>query len=311
MADVLSRREAPGRRLPPGVRLRIGHEAATAWIFLTPTLILMALFTVIPAVIALTLSFTDIGLRDLRDPFSVDFAGLDSFAAVLANTDFQRALLNTLLFVLVGVPLTIVIGLVLAVALNTGIRRLRPVYRTAIYVPVVANIVAASVIWKYALGYQGPINEALTHIGIPAPNWLGDPQWAVTAVIMLTLWRNIGTAMVLFLAGLQAVPEDVMEAAALDGAGSWGRFWHVTLPLLRPTTLMVSVLITVMYMNIFEEPYLLTGGGPLGSTRSLSLWIYEQFGYGKIAASMAGSFVLLALVALVSITQFRLLRPKH
>lgn len=313
MTDTLSRGKAASRRLPPAAGRRRGfaREAGAAWLFLTPTLIVMALFTVVPTVIALTFSFTDIGLRDLRDPLAVDFAGLDTFVAVLGNADFQRAALNTLVFVAVGVPVTIALGLLLATALNNGIRRLRPVYRTAVYVPVVANIVAAAVIWKYALGYNGPINEALTSIGIPAPNWLGDPGWAVTAVIMLTVWRNVGTAMVLFLAGLQAIPADVMEAASLDGAGRGSRFWHVVLPLLRPTTLLVSVLITVMYMNIFEEPYLLTDGGPLGSTRSLSLWIYEQFGFGNVAASMAGSFVLLVLVAIVSVVQFRLLRPKH
>lgn len=212
---------------------------------------------------------------------------------------------------MIGVPLTIGIGLALAILLGSGIRRLRPVFRAAIYLPVIANIVAASVIWKYALTYEGPVNEALAAIGIAGPNWLGDPAWGVTSVILLTVWRNVGTAMVLFLAGLQAVPEEVYEAAAIDGAGPWRRIVHMTLPLLRPTTLLVTVLITVMYMNIFEEPYLLTGGGPLDSTRSISLWVYQQFGYGNIAASMAGSFVLILLVAVVSVVQFRMLRPKH
>ncbi|MFZ8756329.1 carbohydrate ABC transporter permease [Microbacterium sp. HMH0099] len=292
-------------------RLGAAKESLTAWAFLTPTLVVVALFTVIPVIAALAFSFTDVGLRDLRDPLGVDVVGFDNFAAVLAAPDFQRSVLNTALFVVIGVPATMACGLALAILLNTGIRRLRPVFRAAIYLPVIANIVAASIIWKYALSLDGPINEALSSIGLAGPNWLGDPAWGVTSVMLLTVWRNVGTAMVLFLAGLQAIPEEVYEAAAIDGAGAWRRIVHMTLPLLRPTTLLVSVLITVMYMNIFEEPYLLTGGGPLGSTRSISLWVYQQFGFGNIAASMAGSFVLILLVAVVSVVQFRILRPKH
>jgi multiple sugar transport system permease protein len=305
---------APERspRTPRPSRRRAGvREAATAWTFLVPTLVVVFLFTVIPVIAALAFSFTDVGLRDMRDPLGVNVVGVENFVAVLSDSDFRRSVLNTALFVVVGVPVTMVFGLAVALLLNTGIRRLRPVFRAAIYLPVIANIVAASIIWKYALSYEGPINEALAAIGITGPNWLGDPAWGVTSVLLLTVWRNVGTAMVLFLAGLQAIPEEVYEAAAIDGAGPLRRILHMTLPLLRPTTLLVSVLITVMYMNIFEEPYLLTGGGPLGSTRSISLWVYQQFGFGNIAASMAGSFVLLVLVAVVSIVQFRMLRPKH
>lgn len=321
MTSVLTRGEVPARRLStarpdaprPAVKRRhlSRHEGRTAWLFLLPTIVVIVLFTVIPAIAAFAFSFTDLGLADMRDPFSVEFVGFDTFASVLSNADFQRSILNTAIFVVIGVPATIVMGFTIAVLLNSGIRRLRPVYRAAVYIPVIANIVAASIIWKYALSYNGPVNEALAGLGIEGPNWLGDPAWGVTSVILLTVWRNVGTAMVLFLAGLQAVPEEVYEAASLDGAGPISRTWHMTLPLLRPTTLLVSVLVTVMYMNIFEEPYLLTGGGPLGATRSMSLWVYEQFGFGNVSASMAASFILLLMVAVVSVVQFRMLRPKH
>ncbi|MDR6198910.1 multiple sugar transport system permease protein [Microbacterium sp. SORGH_AS428] len=316
-SSTLTRGETRASRVPAGGARPSGRRGArprqglVAWIFLLPTLIVVGLFTVVPGLFALAFSFTDIGLRDIRDPLQVEVVGTENFTALLTNPDFLRSIGNTVLFVVIGVPLTIGIGLALAILLGSGIRRLRPVFRAAIYLPVIANIVAASVIWKYALTYEGPVNEALAAIGIAGPNWLGDPAWGVTSVILLTVWRNVGTAMVLFLAGLQAVPEEVYEAAAIDGAGPWRRIVHMTLPLLRPTTLLVTVLITVMYMNIFEEPYLLTGGGPLDSTRSISLWVYQQFGYGNIAASMAGSFVLILLVAAVSVVQFRMLRPKH
>ncbi|WP_159499912.1 carbohydrate ABC transporter permease [Microbacterium sp. 18062] len=315
MTFAITRGKASTGRPPTGSPPRPGsgrrHQTATAWLFLVPTLVIVGLFTVIPTFAAFLFSFTDLGLSDMRDPLAVEVVGFETFARVLGNSDFQRAALNTVIFVAIGVPVTIGVGLVIALVLNAGVRRLRPAFRAIIYIPVIANIVAVSVIWKYALSYGGPIDEALAAIGIEGPNWLGDPAWAVTSVLLLTVWRNVGTAMVLFLAGLQTVPEEIYEAAALDGAGPFQRIFHMTLPLLRPTTLLVSVLITVMYMNIFEEPYLLTGGGPLGSTRSLSLWVYQQFGFGNVAASMAGSFVLIVLVLTVSVIQFRMLRPKH
>ena len=154
------------------------------------------------------------------------------------------------------------------------------------------------------------MNNALANLGFAGPNWLDDTNTAMPIVILLGIWRNFGTAMLLFLAGLQAVPEDVQEAAALDGAGWWSRLWHITLPLLLPTILLISVLLTVFYLQVFDEPYLLTDGGPLGSTESVALYTYKQFGFGNYGISSAASVVTLVLVAVVSVVQFRLLRPR-
>ncbi|QTV79937.1 carbohydrate ABC transporter permease [Microbacterium sp. NIBRBAC000506063] len=261
--------------------------------------------------LALSTSLTDMTARDLRDPFNVNFTGLDGFIAVLGNASFQSAFGNTIMFVVLCVPLSMALGMALALMLNNGIRRLRTFFRAAAYVPVITNIVAAAVIWQYAFSITGPVNSALGELGVPGLNWLGEPGSAITTVVMMGVWRTAGTCMILFLAGLQAVPEEVYEAAATDGAGPFRRFWSITLPLLRPTTLLVTVLMTVSFLNIFEEPYLLTKGGPLGSTKSIALWVYEQFGFGNISASMAGSVLLLILVAVVAIVQFRMLRPKH
>lgn len=286
-------------------------ETTTAWLFLTPFLALFLVFTAIPAVLAVAASLTDISARDIRDPFAVDFTGLDGFAAVIGNPGFQSAFFNTVLFVVLCVPISMAMGLALALMLNNGIRRLRNFFRAAAYVPVITNIVAAAVIWQYAFSITGPVNTTLIDLGLPAPNWLGDPGWAVTTVVMMGVWRTTGTCMVLFLAGLQAIPEEIYEAASTDGAGPWRRLWSITLPLLRPTTLLVTVLQTVSFLNIFEEPYLLTKGGPLGSTKSIAVWVYEQFGFGNVSASMVGSVLLLLLVGIVAIVQFRILRPKH
>lgn len=287
------------------------HANRIGWLFVSPLVLILATFTALPAAIALILGFTDIGPSDLRDPLGVNLVGFQTFGDVLTDPTFLRAAFNTLLFVGISVPSTIVIAFLLALVLNEGIRRLRSFFRAAIYLPVITNIVAAAVIWQYAFTIGGPVNGALASIGIDGPNWLGDPFWAVPTVASLGVWRNIGTAMIFFLAGLQGISTEINEAASLDGAGFWGRTLRITIPLLRPTTLLVAILTTVSFLNIFDEPYLVTRGGPLGSTQSLALWVYEKFGFGDIAASMAGSFLLLALVGVIAVIQFRLLRPKH
>jgi len=283
-------------------------QATTAWVFVTPFLLIFFVFTAIPALVALVYSFTDIGVADIRRPFSVDFTFLETFRKVLTNAGFLKSVGTTALFVVVGVPLTMAIGLALAVALNSGIKKLRGTFRAAFYLPVITNVVAAAVIWQYAFTLKGPINTALQSIGLAGPNWLGDPNMGFWTVLMLTVWRNVGTCMVLFLAGLQGIPPDVYEAAAIDGATPRRSFFSITLPLLRPATLLVTVLMTVSYMNIFDEPYLVTGGGPLSSTKSVALWVYEQFGHGNIASAMAGSYVMLVIVVVLGIIQLRMLR---
>lgn len=292
-------------RRPKGMR-----RTAVAWLFLTPFAAIFLLYTAIPTLAALGFSVTDLKGIDLRNPLAVEVVGFDNYARLLADSRFIRAIGNTALFVLVGVPLTMVLGFSLALVLNAGIRRLRGVFRTIFYAPVVTNVVAIALIWQYAFNANGTVNEALAGLGFAGPNWLGDPGLAMPVVILLGIWRNFGTAMVLFLAGLQAVPEDVHEAAALDGAGWWRRLLDVTLPLLMPTILLVSVLLTVFFLQVFDEPYLLTDGGPLGSTESVALYTYHQFGFGEFGVSSAASFVMLALVAVVSIVQFRLLRSR-
>jgi multiple sugar transport system permease protein len=267
-------------------------------------------YTAIPTVAALAFSLTDLRGADLRHPFAVDFTGPENYLRLFQDQSFLRDILNTAVFVAVGVPLTMGTGLALALALNSGIRRLRGVFRTVFFAPVVTNIVAVALIWQYAFNASGTVNKVLGAVGFAGPNWLDDPNLTMPVVILLGVWRNFGTAMVLFLAGLQAIPQDVYEAASLDGAGRWRQLRHITLPLLRPTTLMVSVLLTVFYLQVFDEPYLLTNGGPLGSTESVALYTYHQFGVGEFGVSSAASFVTLLLVMLVSAVQFRLLRPR-
>jgi len=277
---------------------------------MAPFGVVFLLFTALPIVVSLATSLTDMRSTDLRNPFGVDVVGLQNYLTILGNAGFLRAVLNTLVFVVVGVPVTMAIGFLLALALDSGIRRFRTVFRGLFYAPVVTNIVSVALIWQYAFNQNGTVNKVLAALGFAGPNWLGDVQLAMPVVILLGVWRNFGTAMLLFLAGLQAIPEDVQEAAAIDGAGPFRRLWSITLPLLMPTTLLVSVLLSVFYLQVFDEPYLLTNGGPLGSTESIALYTYDQFGFGNFGISSAASYLLLILVAVFSIVQFRVLRPR-
>ncbi|WP_316783296.1 carbohydrate ABC transporter permease [Streptomyces sasae] len=286
------------------------RRTAVAWLFLAPFTLVFLLYTAVPTVAALGFSLTDLRGSDLRHPLAVDFTGLENYVRLFQDDSFVKDIGNTAVFVAVGVPLTMAVGFALALALNSGIRRLRGTFRTVFFAPVVTNVVAVALIWRYAFNENGTVNSVLSAVGLAGPNWLDDTHLAMPVVIALGVWRNFGTAMVLFLAGLQAIPGDVYEAAALDGAGRWRQLRHITLPMLMPTTLMVSVLLTVFYLQVFDEPYLLTDGGPLGSTESVALYTYHQFGSGQLGMSSAASFVMLVLVALVSVVQFRLLRPR-
>lgn len=310
-SKIVDRELAPKGQLSVIVKRanRVGVPTWVPWAFVTPFLALFTIFVAVPALIALVASFTDIGIRDLRNLFGANFVGLDTFAKVLGSAEFQRSVANTALFVILTVPITMAIGFALAIVLDSKLK-LRGFFRAAFYLPVVTNIVAAAMIWRYAFANSGLVNSMLESVGIGAQDWLSDSALAVPVVASLGVWRNIGISMILFLAGLQAIPADLREAAAIDGAGYWRTLFSITIPLIRPTTLLVSVLLLIFFISIFEEPLLLTRGGPLGSTKTISYWVYDQFGYGNFSSALAGSFILLVIVAVISVIQFRVLRPK-
>ena len=287
------------------------REARAAWILAIPFCLLFLAFTAWPVIQSFFMSFTDTKARDLRNPFAVQFIGLDNYTRALSDPIFRRAALNTAYFVVVCMPLTILLALAAAVALDKGIQRFRSVFRLGFYTPVITSIVAVAVVWRFLLQDPGGlINTVLGWFGIDGPNWLGDPKWAMPAIIMMTAWRTFGTAMIIFLAGLQAVPPELHEAAAIDGAGVWRRFRHVTLPLLRPTILFVMVTTSIGYLQIFEEPFVMTKGGPLNATMTVSYYTYNQFGYGNYGFAAAMSYLIFVVIAIVTAIQFRLLRER-
>jgi multiple sugar transport system permease protein len=284
------------------------REAPAAWVLALPFCLLFLGLTLWPVIQSLFMSFTDTSRRDLRRPFSVNVVGFDNYAAALRDPTFLHAARNTAYFVVAGVPLTLIAGLAAALALDKGITRLRSFFRLGFYTPVVTSIVAIAVVWRFVLQPDGLLNTVLGWVGITGPNWLQSSTWSMPALIMMAIWRNFGTAMIIFLAGLQSVPTSLQEAASIDGANAWQRFRSITLPLLRPTVLFVSVTTGIGYLQFFEEPFVMTQGGPLDSTISVSMYTYQQFGYGKYGLASAMSYLLFVVIAIVTALQFRLLR---
>ena len=257
------------------------------------------------------MSFTDIKATDVQTPFNVNFVGFDNYIALFSDPRYWNSMKVTALFVLVGLPLTVIVALALAVALNKGLRKVNAFFRALFYAPVIASTVAVAVSWRYILQKDGLLNIGLSMIGIQGPDWLHDTNFALPALIVMTTWRNVGTLMIIFLAGLQSIPEDVLEAASVDGASEWRKFFSITLPLLRPTLLLGTVLQSVLYLQFFDEPFVMTQGGPLDSTMSASFYIYQKFGFGQYSMSSAASYVLFFVIALVSVFQFKLLQDKE
>ena len=287
------------------------RETLTAWSFALPFLLLFLVFMAGPILIAMVTSFTDLRVTDIRNPFAIEFIGLDNYLAVLGDPRFQKAAANTAVFVFVGVPLTMALGLAAAVGLNQGIVKFRTFFRVGFYLPVVTSIVAIAVVWRLLLGTEvGLINSTLSIFGIDGPGWISDERYALWSMIAMAAWRGLGFLMVIFLAGLQTIPRDLYEAAEVDGASAWQRFKGITIPLLRPTLLFGAVMTGIGYVQFFEEAYVMTEGGPLNSTLSMVLYAYRQFGFGNYGYTAATAFVLFVAVATLTIVQFRLFRDE-
>jgi multiple sugar transport system permease protein len=244
----------------------------------------------------------------VRNPLAVEAVGLANYADLFSDETFRQAAFNTAYFVVVGVPLTMGVALAVAVGLNSGITRFKAFFRVGYYLPVVTSIVAVAVVWRFLLEPDsGLVNTVLGYVGIDGPSWLNSTTWAMPSLIVMAAWRNMGYLVVIFLAGLQLVPKELHEAAAIDGAGAWNRFRHITLPMLRPTLLFGAVVTMIGYLQFFEEPFVMTQGGPLDKTLSLAYYTYNQFGFGNYSYAAAMAYVLFVVIALVTAVQFRVL----
>jgi len=286
------------------------RRAAAGWCFVAPALIVIGVFFVLPVVAALLLSFTDFDLYALADLRNLRVVGLRNYVRLLETPLFWQALGNTLYFVVVGVPLSIGASLATALLVNSPLARLKAVFRTALFMPVVTTLVAVAVIWRYLLSTRyGMINYALGRFGIGPIDWLGDPHWAMPAIILFAVWKSFGYNMVILLAGLQSIPADLYEAARVDGASASQRFRHVTLPMLAPILAMVAILTIAGYFQLFGEPYVMTQGGPLQSTVSVLYFMYEEgFKWWNLGSASAVAFLLFLFIFAVTALQVRVAR---
>lgn len=276
--------------------------------FLAPALIAIGVFFFIPVIAAFILSFTDFDIYSLGNMQYARFVGLRNYLRLMEDPLFWKALKNTLYFLLIGGPLSIAVSLAAALLLNSKLVRFKTFFRLAYFAPVVTTLVAISVVWRFVYHPRfGLLNYALSWFGIGATDWLGDPNWAMPAIILMAVWKNFGYNMIIFIAGLQNIPQELYEAASIDGASPWQQFRSITIPMLAPTTLFISVITMIGYFQLFAEPYVMTQGGPLNSTLSIVYYMYQQgFRWWSMGYSAALAFVLFAFILVGSLIQSRI-----
>jgi multiple sugar transport system permease protein len=282
------------------------------WLFAAPAVMAIAVFFVVPVAAALLMSATDFDIYGLADLRNVRFIGLGNYLQLLKTPLFWRALQNTLFFVVVGVPLSISASLGAALLLHSRLARFRGFFRTALFAPVVTTLAAVAVVWIFLLHSRyGLLNYGLSWLGLRPVDWLGDPRWAMPAIVLLSVWKNFGYNMIILLAGLQAIPRELYEAAQLDGAGTGAAFRHVTLPSLAPMLLMVSILTMAGHFQIFAEPYVMTQGGPAQRTVTVLYLMYEDgFKWWSLGSASSVAFVLFLFMLGFSLVQTRLTRSE-
>jgi len=276
-----------------------------AWGFVAPALIAIAVFFAVPVIAALLLSLTDFDIYALADLKNLRFVGLQNYERLLTNPLFWGAMKNTLWFSVLGVPLAIAASLFAAVILNARTVKWRPIWRVVFFAPYVTTLVATAVLWNYMLHTKyGVINWILTSVGLPAVDWLGSPATSVPAILMFVVWKIFGYNMLIFLAVLQTVPDDLYEAARIDGAGPWKSFRHVTLPAIAPTLLLVSIISVAGFFQLFAEPYVMTQGGPAQSTVTVLYFMYEEgFKWWNLGSASAVALILFLCIFAVTMVQ--------
>ena len=288
------------------------NERRAAIFFLAPGLAVVLLFFLVPAAASLLLSLTDFDIYALADFHNIRLVALRNYTDLLGNSLFWKALLNTLYYTTVGGPLTVTVALAMALLVNAKVARWKAVFRTVYFAPVVTTVVAVAIVWKYLYHPRfGLFNRGLEVIGIGPIDWLGDPKWAMPAIIILAVWKNFGYTMLIFVAALQSIPEELYEAARIDGASALQQFRHVTLPMLEPTFVFVGIITAIGYLQLFPEPYVMTRGGPVYSTYSVVMLMYEQgFKWWNMGFAAAVAFILFLFIGAVTLLQLKAQRSR-
>ena len=276
-------------------RRGLSAEARAAIALLAPGMVVLVVFFLLPVGAAFLLSLTDLDIYALGDLHNLRFVGLGNSRRLLGEPVFWTALRNTAFFALAGGPLSVLVSLAAALLLDARLARWKGFFRTVFFAPVVTTLVAVAVVWRYLYHPRfGLINRALGWVGVPAIDWLGNPRWVMPAIILLAVWKNFGYNMIVFIAGLQSIPETLYEAARLDGAGWWRQLRHITLPMLAPTFLFVAVITMIGYLQLFAEPFVMK---PLDSTLSVTLLMYYQgFRFWNMGYAAAVAFMLFLVI---------------
>ncbi|MBM7693792.1 multiple sugar transport system permease protein [Peribacillus deserti] len=279
----------------------------TPYFFIAPAILLLILFSIFPIFVALVISFTDIDLAGLADWTTISFVGIENYKEVVKDPIFLKSIFNTLFYVVFGVPLVIICSLGIALLINFGKSRIFKAFRVVFYMPSITNVVAVAVVWTYLYNPNlGLFNYILNLLHLPSVPWLQDPVMAKVSLIALALWRAIGVNMIIFLAALQGIPKTYYEAAQLDGANGWKQLTKITLPLLRYAIFFVSITTMIGWLQFFEEPFVITNGGPLDSTTSVALFIYRNgFQLSNFGYAAAGSFILFIAIIIITMVQFK------
>jgi multiple sugar transport system permease protein len=277
------------------------------YLFITPNILLFLTFMIIPIFFTFFMSFYEWGIIG-----KAEFIGLKNYVRLFSDKVFWISLSNTVYYTIGTVPLSMAFGLAGAIFLNRKIP-LRTFFRGVFFAPVVVSLVATGLIWAWMFNPNyGLINHLLAKIGIDGPNWLSSPDWAMSSVILTTLWVRTGYCLVIYLAGLQAIPDSLYEAAEIDGANSWQKFWYVTLPLLRHTTVFVLVISVIYGFMVFDLIYTMTNGGPGYSTTVIVQYIYQKaFVEGEMGYASALGTILFLIMMLFTAIQIRVGRQKN
>jgi multiple sugar transport system permease protein len=282
----------------------------TPYLFVSPAMLLLITFGIFPIFLAAGVSLTNMNISGFVRPENIKFIGLDNYTALFDDRDFWQALWNTGGFALLGVPAIVILSLAVALLLNRSGNWFFQALRSFYFIPAITAIVAVSLIWGYLYNTQfGYFNYLLSLVGVPQVQWLSDPLLAKFSVALVAIWRGTGLNIIIFLAALQGVPKEYLEAASMDGAGELRKTVSITLPLLRFAIFFVSVTTTISWLQFFDEPFVLTDGGPLGATTSMSVFLYKEgFRLNQFGYAAAGSLVLFAIIAVITVIQLRLRR---
>ena len=284
---------------------RIHHWRLTPYLFLLPALLILGLTVFYPALQAFYLSFTR---YDLIDP--PQWIGVANFRRLWADPIFWQTLRNTLLYLVCVVPILVITPLGLAILVNQKLRGIRW-FRVAYYTPVIISMVVAGIAWKWLYADNGLLNQFLKLSGLSVEGipWLTSPDWSIFSVMVVTVWKGLGYYMVIYLAGLQAIPEDLYEAAAIDGSDGLRKHWDITVPLMRPYLFLVAVISAISATKVFEEIYVMTQGGPLNSSKTIVYYVYEQaFQSLEISYACTIGLVMFLIILVLSILRLGLQR---